>query len=77
MPNGDTNMAQLIYLAQLEAQKGECNCRTCQLLRKVTDQMTAQILGSSPGKRSPRKKGGAQAPGAIIPGLDTFRDEEE
>jgi microcystin-dependent protein len=51
MPDGDNTLAQIIYLANNFAQRGTCQCQACQLLRKATDTMTAQILGStSPGQ---------------------------
>ena len=49
MPNGKNDtVAQAIYLAQLEAQKGECDCRTCELLRRATGQMTDSFLAGNP-----------------------------
>lgn len=46
--NGKSDaMAQAVYLAQLEAQKGTCKCKTCQLLRKATQVMTSQFLGQT------------------------------
>ncbi len=36
--------AQYIYLAQLDAQKGTCKCKSCQLLRKCNDAMVDQAL---------------------------------
>jgi branched-subunit amino acid ABC-type transport system permease component len=45
MPNPDAQLAQLIYLANMFAQKGTCNCQACQLLRKGTDAMISQVLG--------------------------------
>ncbi len=38
-------MAQAVYLAQLEAARGQCKCRTCQILRKANKAMTDQFLG--------------------------------
>ena len=38
-------MAQAVYLAQLEAARGTCKCRTCQILRKANKAMTDQFLG--------------------------------
>ena len=40
----DSKVAQGIYLAQLEAAKSGCTCKTCQILRKCSDDMTAQFL---------------------------------
>lgn len=37
-------IAQAVYLAQLQAAKGTCNCPACQLLRKATDAMTQEML---------------------------------
>ncbi len=37
-------MAQAVFLAQLEAAKSKCDCRTCQILRKATEAMTAQFM---------------------------------
>jgi hypothetical protein len=48
MPNGKSDiMAQTVYLAQLEAAKGTCKCRTCQILRKGNQAMTDQFLGKA------------------------------
>ncbi len=45
MVTGTKNAAaQFIYLAQLEAQKGTCKCKGCQLLRKCNDAMVDQAL---------------------------------
>jgi len=50
MPNGKSDiMAQAVYLAQLEAQRGNCKCNTCRILRKATKAMTAQFLGETEG----------------------------
>lgn len=51
MPNGKGDvMARAVYLAQLEAAKGKCKCKTCQILRRATDTMTKQFMGEvSPG----------------------------
>lgn len=62
MPNGDNAMAQAVYLAQLFAARGNCNCKACQLLRKVSDDMTDELLaGASPGGPA-KRKGKARAP---------------
>jgi hypothetical protein len=37
-------MAQAVFLAQLEAAKNNCKCKTCQILRRASDLMTAQFL---------------------------------
>jgi hypothetical protein len=60
MPNGDTQLAQSIYLANMFAQRGTCQCEACKLLRQATDGMIAQVLG----------KGGA---GPGIPTADIMR----
>lgn len=39
-------LAQAVFLAQLEAVKGKCDCKACQILRKASDSMTAQFLES-------------------------------
>ena len=50
MPDGDTNLAQSIYLANMFAQRGTCQCTACKLLRQATDGMISQVLGGqSPG----------------------------
>ncbi len=50
MPNGKSDiMAQGVYLAQLEAQRGNCKCNTCRILRKATKALTAQFLGETEG----------------------------
>lgn len=48
MPNGKSDiMAQAVYLAQLEAARGNCKCATCRILRKATKSMTEQFLGGT------------------------------
>jgi hypothetical protein len=44
MPNGKDTMAQAVYLAQLQACKGKCQCNVCKILRRAADQMTADFL---------------------------------
>jgi hypothetical protein len=52
MPNGKSDvMAQAVYLAQLEAARGTCKCKTCRILRKAATMMTDQFL--SPGSANP------------------------
>lgn len=51
MPNGKSQVAQYIYLAQLHAAKGSCKCQVCQLMRKTVDAMTEEIL--NPSKTNP------------------------
>ncbi|MBA7582985.1 hypothetical protein ES708_24923 [subsurface metagenome] len=48
MPNGKSQYAQAVYLAQLQACKGSCKCRSCQLLRKAADSMTEETLNPTP-----------------------------
>jgi hypothetical protein len=48
MPDGDQKLAQSIYLANMFAQRGTCQCRACQLLRQSTDEMINQVLGKLP-----------------------------
>lgn len=40
-------MAQSVYLAQMEAAKGTCKCRACQILRKGNQLMSAEFLGGT------------------------------
>ena len=49
MPNGKSQYAQAVYLAQLQACKGSCKCRSCQLLRKAADSMTEETLNPAQG----------------------------
>ncbi len=51
--------AQYLYLAQLDAQKGSCNCKACQLLRKSNDAMVADALAPA------APAGGDQAAAAL------------
>ena len=51
MPNGKSQYAQAVYLAQLQACKGSCKCKSCQLLRKAADSMTEETL--NPVKSNP------------------------
>jgi hypothetical protein len=60
MPDGDTGLAQAIYLANMFAQRGSCQCKACQLLRQSTDGMISQVLG----------KGSTDNP---IPGADALK----
>lgn len=43
-PSPDQGMARFVTAALLEAAKGSCDCPTCQLLRKVTESMTQELL---------------------------------
>ena len=49
MPNGKSQYAQAVYLAQLQACKGTCKCRSCELLRKAADAMTEETLNPTQG----------------------------
>ena len=49
MPDGRAQYAQAVYMAQLQACKGNCKCRSCQLLRKAADHMTEETLNPTPG----------------------------
>ena len=49
MPNGKSQYAQAVYLAQLQACKGSCKCKPCELLRKAADHMTEETLHPTPG----------------------------
>ena len=51
MPNGKSQVAQFIYLAQLHAAKSSCKCKVCELMRKTVDAMTEEIL--NPSKPNP------------------------
>jgi len=55
MRNGDNAMAQAVYLAQLFAARNTCNCEACQLLRKVSADMTADFLGEPPNRAARRQ----------------------
>ena len=44
----DNRVAQGVFLAQLEAVKGTCQCKTCLILRKISDDMTEQFLQPEP-----------------------------
>lgn len=62
MPNGKSDiMAQAVYLAQLEAAKGNCKCATCRILRKATRAMTEQFLGSAEVVNPGVKEAGVEA----------------
>lgn len=51
MSNGDTKLAQAIYLANMYAQRKECDCQACKLLRQATDGMIQAFLGGAgPGQ---------------------------
>ena len=49
MPNGKSQYAQAVYMAQLQACKGTCKCKSCQLLRKAADVMTEETLNPTSG----------------------------
>ncbi|MBA7559832.1 hypothetical protein ES708_01448 [subsurface metagenome] len=63
MPDGKSQYAQAVYLAQLQACKGTCKCRSCQLLRKAADSMTEETLNPSPAN-----------PGGVEDALATLKD---
>lgn len=46
---GDSIVAKSFYLAQLQACKGSCKCKSCELLRKAADHMTEETLNPTPG----------------------------
>ena len=53
MQGEDQGLAQAVFLAQMYAQGKECECTSCQLLRKATAGMIAQVLaGQSPAGAS-------------------------
>ena len=52
VPGKQDIMAQAYFLAQLQAAKNGCKCNVCQILRKASDQMTAQFLAPTPGGTS-------------------------
>ena len=43
-PSPDQGMARFVTAALLEAAKGTCDCPSCQLLRRVTESMTQELL---------------------------------
>jgi hypothetical protein len=43
--SGSDIMAQAVFLAQLKAAQGKCECEVCRILRKATDQMAMAFLG--------------------------------
>ena len=68
MPDGDSALAQSVYLAQMFAQKGTCNCEACQLLRKATEGMISQFLGGAlPGAGTGMAELVKQASAAVNP----------
>ena len=67
MPDGRNDiMAQAVFLAQLEAAKGKCNCKACAILRRSSDMMTAQFLNPQ-----------AASPGANKDVIKTLQDAAE
>lgn len=77
MPNGKSDiMAQAVYLAQLEAAKGNCKCATCRILRKATRAMTEQFLGP-PGPNPPEVKESSEAAQAVSGEVITLGEEDE
>jgi len=53
-------VAQYVYLAQLQAAKGTCKCKACELLRRGADAMTDSVLAQPAGG------GGLTADGAAL-----------
>jgi len=77
MPNGKSDiMAQAVYLAQLEAAKGNCKCATCRILRKATRAMTEQFLGAQGGDH-PGVKGAMQAAQEVSGEVLTLTEEDD
>lgn len=52
MQNPDQGFAQMIYLAQMFAQKNTCQCEACQLMRKATDGMISQMIKGVPASEA-------------------------
>jgi hypothetical protein len=47
MPNGKKDtMAQAVYLAQLEANRGTCKCKVCRILRKGSEEAADAFLAA-------------------------------
>ena len=46
-------MAQTVFVAQIEAAKGKCDCKVCQLLRKGADSASDSLLRSNKAIISP------------------------
>jgi hypothetical protein len=62
MPNGQKDtMAQAVYLAQLEAAKGNCNCNVCKILRKGAANAAAAFL-KEPATPALTTTGGIEIP---------------
>jgi len=77
MPNGKSDiMAQAVYLAQLEAARGNCKCNACRILRKASRTMTEQFLGGS-GENPPGVEEAMKAVQEARPEVLTLGDEEE
>jgi len=77
MPNGDNSMAQAIYLAQLFAARGTCKCKACQLLRKVSDDMTDEMLGAAAPTGAKKKQGKVKIPGVDLSPQDLINIGDE
>lgn len=52
VPKGDQAFAQFIYLAQISALKGGCNCNTCKIMRKASDAIVTKFTETAPGPES-------------------------
>ena len=50
MQQNKAQVAQLYYLAQLQAIKSTCKCKSCDLLRKAVDAMTEEVLNPGPAE---------------------------
>ena len=76
MPNGRDTMAQAVYLAQLQACKGKCQCNVCQILRKAADQMSEDFLNPSGSELPGIKEAKSMVKAARRESL-TFEEEED
>lgn len=75
MVAGKDTMAQAVYLAQLEAVRGNCKCNACKILRKASRMMTQEFLNPQ-GIVPPGAEGAAEL--AKQAGVETLTlDEEE
>ena len=76
MPNGKDSIAQAFYLAQLQACKGTCKCKVCQLLRKAADLQSTAFLNPQAAKTPGDKPA---IPGVEVLGLgdNPLAEEEE
>ncbi|MBA7560972.1 hypothetical protein ES708_02606 [subsurface metagenome] len=77
MPNGKSDiMAQAVYLAQLEAARGNCKCNTCRILRKATKSMTEQFLAPA-GADPPGIKEAVEAAQEVSGEVVNLGEEDE